>query len=86
MLLRSVALTDRLLTRQPAAELLLLLLLESLSITEGDRGRCRRTGNVRDDTHAAHAPTEITTGPVDARHCRCICNFKCVFRMSLRAA
>lgn len=33
---------------------------ESLCVTDGGRGRCRRTGNVRDDTHAAHA-REITT-------------------------
>ncbi|KAL7385763.1 hypothetical protein ABVT39_027924 [Epinephelus coioides] len=28
---------------------------ECVCVTGGDRGRCRRAGNVRDDTHAAHA-------------------------------
>lgn len=79
----SVGLTDRFLTGESAVE----LLLESLTVTEGDRGRCRRAGNVRDDTHKH---TQLTHSDHDSQWpCGCSTpplSFKCVIRMPLRAA
>lgn len=69
MLCPSVALPARLFTHTLAVQL-----LESLCVTVGDRGRCRRDGNVRDDTHTHSSRREITThsSHVDLQHRFCL--------------